>query len=307
MTLYAASLVHAYGVGKFSLEQSMEKNKVDVLVLTPNQYMSILQDKAKNNPHLEFSLRKILGNSSFGQYWTKTFSPNASEPWVGPVSQSANDVIMITKTLNAIGMAGITSYVKITSKGAYIIIKGYSAKRSSALQGTRYLATNPQMLQLGLGVKSLQGIAKGGFILGVVISTGLEFADFIFNNEKTMYDLVGGIGVEAVKGGLGAIVAYGVGAGVGALTTVAVAPLVGMVVAALFVGVALNAIDNHYKIKQQVIDAMKAVPEQTAEGVYYINTKSQEWMNRVSESIEAKKQEIYSGLMNWLCPICRRY
>lgn len=295
-----------------TIAQSMEQNKVDVLVLTPNQYMTILQDKAKNDPRLEASLRKILGNSSFGQYWTKTFSPNAGEPWVGPVAQSANDVVTITKTLNAIGMAGITSYVKTTPAGTYIIIKGYAANRGSALQGTRYLATNPKMLQLGLGAKSLQGIAKGGFILGVVVSSGIEVTDFIFNDEKTMYDLVGGIGVEAVKGGLGALIAYAAGVLVGMTTTVAVAPLLTMAVVALVGGWAINEVDARYKIKSQVIDALKALPEQTAQGVYYIDTKAQSWMEEASRAIDNKKVEIGSaidqGFRQWLCRIqCRRY
>lgn len=294
-----------------SVAQSMEQNKVDILVLTPNQYMSILQDKAKNNPHLEYSLRKILGNSAFGQYWTKTFSPNASEPWVGPVAQGANDAAMITKTLNTIGIAGITSYVKSTAAGTYIIIKGYAANRSSALQGTRYLATHPQMLQLGLGMKSLQGVAKGGFVLGVVVSSGIEVADFVFNDEKTMYDLVGGIGVEAVKGGLGALVAYGFASMAATMTAVAVAPLVVMAVAAVLVGAGLNYIDREYNIKGQVIDALKATPETVAQGLYRIDTKAKGWTEQLNKAISQKVNEIgqsvNSGLTDWLCPICRRY
>ena len=294
-----------------AVDQSMEQNKVDVLVLTPNQYMTILQDKAKNNPRLEASLQKILGNSTFGQYWTKTFSPNAGEPWVGPVAQGANDAVMITKTLNTIGMAGITSYVKSTAAGTYIIIKGYAAKRSSALQGTRYLATHPQMLQLGLGMKSLHGVAKGGFVLGVVVSSGIEVADFVFNDEKTMFDLVGGIGVEAVKGGLGALVAYGFASMAATMTAVAVAPLVVMAVAAVLVGTGLNYIDREYNIKGQVIDALKATPETVSQGLYRIDTKAKGWTEQLNKSVNQKMNEIghaiNSGLTDWLCPICRRY
>lgn len=310
MSAEMLSTFYAVGYAQ-SVAQSMDKNNVDVLVLTPNQYMTILQDKAKTDPKLEASLRKILSGTPFGEYWTKTFSPNAGEPWVGPVAQGANDVIAVTKTLNAIGMAGITSYVKVTPKGTYIIIKGYAANRGSALQGTRYLATNPKMLQLGLGMKSLQGVAKGGFILGVVVSSGIEIADFMFNDEKTMYDLVGGIGVEAVKGGLGALVAYGAAAMVATMTTVAVAPLIVMAVAAVAVGIGLNYVDSKFNIKGQVIAALKATPGTVAQGVYYINTQAQSWIDQAGEAIERKASDagrtIHQGLMDWLCPICRRY
>ncbi|AVT12345.1 hypothetical protein [Paracidovorax avenae] len=290
-----------------SVAQSMEQNRVDVLVLTQGQYMGILQDKARNHPALEFNLRKILASSTFGQYWQHTFSPNASEPWVGPAAQGANDAIAITRTLNAIGMSGITSYVKTTATGTYIIIKGYSARRSSALQGTRYLATNPKMIQLGLGMKSLQGIAKGGFMLGVVVSSGIELMDFMFNNEKTMYDLVGGIGVEAVKGGLGALVAYSLAAMVGSVTTVAVMPLMVMALAAVVAGFGLNHLDSHYAIKSQIITGLKMLPEHAAHGLYYIDTTAQSWVDELRSAVEQKKLEVSrsvdKGMRDWLCRI----
>jgi hypothetical protein len=64
------------------------------------------------------------------------------------------------------------------------------------LQGTRFLAANPRMVQMGLGTSSLQNVAKGGFLL--VVGAGIETLDFIFNDEKTMNDLVGGIWVVGV-------------------------------------------------------------------------------------------------------------
>ncbi|MDA8523135.1 hypothetical protein [Acidovorax sp. NCPPB 4044] len=308
MTAELAATFFTMGYAQ-SVAQSMEQNRVDVLVLTQGQYLGILQDKARNNPSLEFTLRKMLAQSTFGQYWQKSFSPNAGEPWVGPAAQGANDAIAITRTLNAIGMAGITSYVKTTATGTYIIIKGYSAQRSGALQGTRYLATHPKMLQLGLGMKSLQGIAKGGFMLGVVVSTGIEVMDFMFNNEKTMYDLVGGIGVEAVKGGLGGLVAYAAAAGVAGVTAVAVLPLVVMALVAVSGGVALNMLDNQYGIKQKVISALKMLPEKTELGIYYIDTKSQAWQDDLQSAIAHKTMElrhsIDRGAKNWLCRITR--
>ncbi|GKS88049.1 hypothetical protein [Acidovorax sp. SUPP2539] len=310
MSAELAATFFNVGYGQ-TLAQSMDRNQVDVLVLTQGQYMSILQDKARRNAALEFNLRKMLSQSTFGQYWQKEFSPNAGEPWVGPVAQSANDAITIVKTLNAIGMAGISSYIKTTATGTYIIIKGYSARRSSALQGTRYLATNPKMLQLGLGMKSLQGIAKGGFILGVVVSTGIELMDFMFNDEKTMYDLVGGIGVEAVKGGLGALAAYVSGAVISTATAVAVAPLVTMAFAAFIFGTGLNYLDRKYELKNQVITALKALPDNVEQGYYIIKTETVSWRERVRISMQQKVEEVGRNIDNelrdWLCPICRRY
>jgi hypothetical protein len=115
------------------------------------------------------------------------------------------------------------------------------------------------MIQTGLGMQGLRGVAKGSFVLGVVVEGSVEVLDYIFKDEKTMYDLVGGIGVEAVKAGLATAVGYGLTAigiavaGVfGVTTVVAVAPLVAMVVIGI-VAVGLNVADNHFKIKESVV------------------------------------------------------
>ena len=142
------------------------------------------------------------------------------------------------------------------------------------LQGTRYLASNPQIIQLGLGIQGAKNVAKGGFILGIVVATGIEITEFILNDQKTMYDLVGSVGVEAVKGGLAALVAYGAGALVGSAITVAVLPLGVMLFAALIVSSGLNYLDDSYQIKSKVIAALKAMPENLSEGIYTIRAES---------------------------------
>ncbi|AVT14487.1 hypothetical protein [Paracidovorax avenae] len=305
MSADLAATFYTMGYGQ-ELAKSMDSNQADILILTFPQYFSILEDNTRNNPRLENTIRTILANTSFGNYWRGTFSPNASQPWVGPAAQSANDVLAITKTLNAIGMAGITSYVKTTATGSYIIIKGYAAHRTGVLTGTRYLATNPLVMKFGLGVQSLKGIAIGGFILGVTVSTGIEIIDFVFNSEKTMYDLVGGIGVEAVKGGLGGLIAYIAGVGVGFATTIAVAPFVTMAVVAFFAGTYLNGKDDEYQIKKRVINALKATPDNLSQGSYKINEKSTSWVAAMNSSLENFKTAATRELVDWLCPICRR-
>jgi hypothetical protein len=107
------------------------------------------------------------------------------------------------------------------------------------------------MVQMGLGIRGLQNVAKGGFLLSLVVGTGIETLDFIFNDEKTIHDLVAGIGVEAVKAGpgtLAGIVAATITAG---MTTVAVMPLFAMAVAVLITGFALNQADTYWRVKSR--------------------------------------------------------
>ncbi|MDH0777051.1 hypothetical protein N5C96_26905 [Delftia tsuruhatensis] len=271
------------------ITRAMDSQQVDVVVLTPREFLGVLQDRSRNDPRLAASLRAILAQSALGRYWTQTASPNAGKPWTIPASMLANDAYLFTRTLIALRLAGARTYVKATPKGTYIIITGRAGFRGNLLQGTRFLTTNPRMVQMGLGMRGLQGVARGGFILSLVVGIGVESLDFIFNDEKTMHDLVGGIGVEAVKAGLATMVGLGAGlvVGVGA-ATLAILPLVTMAVAVFLSGIALNKIDEIWDIKKNVIFALKMQTDSTPHGIYRINSNAvtEEKLNTQSERIK---------------------
>ena len=153
----------------------------------------------------------------------------------------------------------------------------------NVLQGTRYLASNPRIVQMGLGMQGLKHVARGGFVLGMVVSSGIEVAEFFFNDEKTMYDLVGGIGVEAVKAGLATLAGFAVGAVVAIVTTVAIWPLGVAAGVALLAGIGLNELDKAYQVKERVSAALKHAAGYLESGYYRIEEhalKLLESMNR---------------------------
>ena len=253
------------------LARQMEQKQIDAIVLTPQEYADILSDKARNNPRLAATLHAMLAHSALGRYWTHTASPNAGKPWVAPASLMVSDAYLITKTLIALGLAGARSYIKTTATGTYIIITGYAGLRRQLLQGTRFLAANPRMVQMGLGIRGLQNVAKGGFLLSLMVGTGIETLDFIFNDEKTIHDLVGGIGVEAVKAGLATMIAISAGALTASVTTLVIFPLGAMALAIFATGALLNYTDQRWKIKQNVITALKSVNNEKAPGIYKLD------------------------------------
>ncbi|WP_202760317.1 hypothetical protein [Delftia acidovorans] len=271
------------------ITRAMDSQQVDVVVLTPQEFIGVLQDRSRNAPRLAASLRAILTQSALGKYWTQTASPNAGKPWTIPASMLANDAYLFTRTLIALRLAGARTYVKATPKGTYIIITGRAGFRGNLLQGTRFLTSHPRVVQMGLGMRGLQGVAKGGFILSVVVAVGVETLDFIFNDEKTMHDLVGGIGVEAVKAGLATMVGMSIGTGmiVAGVTTIAIFPLSLMVAAVFLSSFVLNKIDETWKIKKTVIEALKISTDNTNPGIYRINTNAiaSEPFNSSSETI----------------------
>ncbi|GKT23594.1 hypothetical protein [Acidovorax sp. SUPP3334] len=85
-----------------------------------------------------------------------------------------------------------------------------------------------------------------------------------------------------------------------------------MAITAVFGGYVLNSLDNHYGIKGKVIAALKMLPEQTAQGIYYIDTKTQSWQDDLRNAVAQKKVElgraIDQSVKDWLCRIaCVRY
>lgn len=274
------------------LARQMEQKQIDAIVLTPQEYAGILNDKARKNPRLAATLHAILAHSALGQYWTQTASPNAGKPWVAPASLMVSDAYLITKTLIALGLAGARSYIKTTATGTYIIITGYAGLRRQLLQGTRFLAANPRMVQMGLGIRGLQNVAKGGFLLSLVVGAGIETLDFIFNDEKTMHDLVGGIGVEAVKAGLATMIAISAGALTASVTTLVIFPLGAMALAIFATGALLNYTDQRWLIKENVIAALKAANNEEKQGLYKTNQNSIQWKRLSSCGMKASPNDI---------------
>jgi molybdopterin/thiamine biosynthesis adenylyltransferase len=234
-----------------ALAMQMHANNFQAIVLTPEDFVSIVREK-----------------------WKREVYPNIDDvDWVVPFAQGVVDVKIVATTLAAIGFSGFKSYVKRSKTGKDIIIlKGTLALRDQFLRGTKFLATNPKLVQMGVGLRGANHVARGGFVLGLVVSVGIESLDFIIDDEKTMGDLVGAIGIEAVKGGLamavglgaaetaaGAMAAFGVVAGS------AVAPLIICAVTVGFAAWGLNWLDNSYNIKAKVTQALKNAPQATFE------------------------------------------
>jgi hypothetical protein len=99
MTRYDAN--HANHAA-LALASQMERNRVEALVMSPEDFMSILQDKARANPAVGEAILKALQGSVFAQYWKREFYPNVNEPVVLPVGQLGADLYTLANALKAL-------------------------------------------------------------------------------------------------------------------------------------------------------------------------------------------------------------
>jgi hypothetical protein len=277
------------------IETQMEQNRVEVLVMTPLQWISVLQDHAKKNPAKAKELEAAIAQTSFKQYWNSTLAPNIDVAFVEPAGLLGADLYQLGKTLHALGYTNVRTLAKVHNGKTYLIFKGSPGLRN-VLKGTRYLATNPQIVQLGLGMKGLKNVAHGGFVLGMVVASGIEITDFFYKDEKTMYDLVGGIGVEVVKAGLATIAGLVVGAAITTVTAIVVWPLIGFVAVAFGAGWYLNHLDNKHDIKRRVAAALKLVTDDLEPGYYKVEESALLVLDILSRS---KSDQTNAKLREW--------
>jgi hypothetical protein len=273
-----------YGFSADQIGTMMEQNQHEAIIMTRDEFVCFVQDKAGNDRNRLDALQETFAQTSFKEYlkgyWNTTLAPNIGNAGVVPASQFTSDAFVIGKTLSQVGISA--SYYL---KDKYIILKGYSGLRK-ILTGTRYLATNPAIVQVGFGLKGIQGMAKGAFVLGLVVSSGIETLDWLAKDEKTMVDLVGGIGVEAVKVGIASVVGYAFAAAL-TVTGVAALPLIGLAGMSCYVAWKLNELDNTYNIKQTVIRTLKSLPDNLEHGFYILRDAMEtDWKREVEKKIE---------------------
>jgi hypothetical protein len=281
----------AYPGAQFENEllRQMDSSYEEWIILSPEQLRSVLDDKLAEPAN--HSLRADYQQSTFfknvSNLWTRSVHPFLERPSTLPAAQLGLDFLGISKTLKALGGWNARYTVHTVGGTQYIHLRGDRNLREM-LRGTRYLATNPKVVQLGVGVRGLKSVASGGFVLGMVLSVGVEVLDFIFRESKTWVDLVAGVGVEAVKGALSGAVGYLAGAlaaGLAGTTTLAVLPLAVMALAAFAVGWGLNELDDEYKIKVIVAKALNSLPENVTAGLYEISNSALDQLTAVRNQV----------------------
>lgn len=161
-------------------------------------------------------------------------------------TSAANDSFIAAKLLREFGIQSNKVIVKTYAGKQYVIFKDYPGARK-IFRGTRYLTGNPKVVRLAVGPKGIAKAVKGGFVLTVVLSVGIEIFDYIIRDTATLSHLLGVITGDLIKIGLSSIAAAVAGLAVGAtaiLGTVAAAPIIAAIAVGVITGLVLNKLDS---------------------------------------------------------------
>ncbi|MCB5213588.1 hypothetical protein LHL18_08810 [Rheinheimera aquimaris] len=197
-------------------------------------------------------------------------------------------------------------YFQTQNGKKYIIFKGRAGLRQ-ILTGTRYLANNSKVMQLGIGGQAMRASARGGVLVSVIFSATLNTIDWIFKDEFRWTNWLATISTDIVKAAIASAAGYAAGmvvsAGLVAITgaSIAIFPLAAAILVGIGIGFALNWLDNKYGVTQAIINHLNRIEYDTkkdiSDGVYYV----------VSAAGQAVKRQLTGAIRSYLSSLLRRF
>merc|ERR1711916_144560 len=134
----------------------------------------------------------------------------------------------------------------------HIILKGHAGLRT-ILTGTKYGIKNPKVITMGLGRAGAVSSAKIGGIVSVVLLSVYRVADYFLTDQATLSQLVGALATDVVKVGITTGASIVAATAIAGLTTVAIGPILAVVVVGVGVSMLLEYADNSLGITNRVI------------------------------------------------------
>lgn len=155
----------------------------------------------------------------------KEFFTNLSHVITG--KSTVGGILNAVDTAKALGGLGVVAYVKTYNGVDYLILKNYKKHLKTLLAGNRFKASNPQVVNMGLGalnsVKGMVSYVKVAAPVELLVGSAVNGAQFLLNDEYTLRDL----GVDQARLLVNAIATAGVALVVGAFLPAIAATVVG--------------------------------------------------------------------------------
>jgi hypothetical protein len=225
---------------KKDLQNIYQSNKHEVYVVSFEEMDAIIKSSPKgDNQNVQVAWKKIKGKINTGvSYYA-----------------SADDVVTMTKLVGDLGGIGARAYIKNYSGKPHIILKGHPGLRT-ILTGTKYGITNPKVVSIGLGKTGAIAAAKQGGILTVILLSTYRVVDYFLTDQATLTQLVGTLATDIVKVGIATAASIGAAVIAGGLT-LAIGPILAVVVVGVGMSMLLEYADNSLGITKRVIAGLE--------------------------------------------------
>ncbi len=222
---------------KVALKHKIQANKHEIFVVSIDEMDTIV--------------RSSTAHTSTGTHQAWTTIKRKAELGANYYA-SADDLRTLSKLVGDLGSFGAQAYVKSYGGKPHIILKGHPGLRR-ILTGTKYGMKNPKVIAMGLGKAGATHAARSGGLISIVLLSTYRVSDYFLSDQATLSQLIGALATDVVKVGLttgASILAAGAVAGG---FTLAVGPILAVVIVGVGVSWALGEIDQHYGITDRVI------------------------------------------------------
>jgi len=217
---------HAYINSLLHREELLAKNTQYFMLLTLKEVRDILSVLTGMADDF-FSYK--LGGGNIKDIWD-------GKNTLGNFTSYLNEADQLKFNLKGLGIKAIACKYGAET---YFKITGYPSVRR-ILNGTRYKASHPQLLELGIGWRGVAHTVVKGVKFCVYFSLAFRAIELIFKDEYTLVDFFGDVIMDTAKTLVAAVVA---GLVAGALITLF--PIVITAGIVIVIGIALNIALNH--------------------------------------------------------------
>ena len=222
---------------KKELQQKIQSNRHEVYVVSVEEMDAIIKSSPKGKKaSVQAAWQKIKGKLGVGASYYA----------------SADDAVTMAKLVGDLGGVGARAYIKTYGGKPHIILKGHAGLRT-ILTGTKYGIKNPKVVTMGLGRSGAVSSAKIGGIVSVVLLSAYRVADYFLTDQATLSQLVGALATDVVKVGIATGASIIAATAIAGLTTVAIGPILAVVVVGVGISMLLEYADSSLGITNRVI------------------------------------------------------
>lgn len=204
----------------------------------------------------------------------------------------ASDSADAASLVRHLGLTG-RAYIKEVGGKAYLILKGYPGQRP-VLTGTRYLASNPKVVNM---VISPAQVAKGASRMtgiAVVAYASLRVVEFVLSDSDSRFaELVGSLATDITKFGMAAGAGYLAALAVGTVTTLAAGPLIAAILVGAAASILLDRADRRFGITESLVQSLDTLIKETPNPARVIAREVNRWerwyINRAINSMMRRR------------------
>lgn len=166
------------------------------------------------------------------------------------------DAITTTMLIADLKLYDIKSTVYVNKNGNELIkLTGYAGMRK-ILNAPVYVLKNPKVVSLGIGKFGVKSTIVEGTVITFYFALAYRTIDFIMNDDTSLAEFIGSLATDVVKIGIASAVSWGAGALL-TMTPFVIGPLVAVVLVGLGASIALNVLDDHFKVTDKFVELIE--------------------------------------------------